>query len=115
MSEQIRVLVVDDDALVRAGPSMLLAGAADIAIVGEATDLVPLLHERVLLDQRSGGVLERAEDLDDHAVHPAELDRPGLHDLGALMGELEHLLITDDLQLASIGDQPWSRTRRRQR
>ena len=38
MSEQIRVLVVDDDALVRAGLSMLLAGAADIAIVGEATD-----------------------------------------------------------------------------
>ncbi len=38
MSEQIRVLVVDDDALVRAGLSMLLAGAKDIEIVGEATD-----------------------------------------------------------------------------
>ena len=38
MSEQIRVLIVDDDALVRAGLSMLLAGAEDIAIVGEATD-----------------------------------------------------------------------------
>jgi len=38
MSEQIRILVVDDDALVRAGLSMLLAGAADIVIVGEATD-----------------------------------------------------------------------------
>src|SRR5207302_2988031 len=38
VSEQIRVLIVDDDALVRAGLSMLLAGAADIAIVGEATD-----------------------------------------------------------------------------
>ena len=38
MSERIRVLVVDDDALVRAGLSMLLAGADDIAIVGEATD-----------------------------------------------------------------------------
>ena len=38
MSEQIRVLLVDDDALVRAGLSMLLAGAADITIVGEATD-----------------------------------------------------------------------------
>jgi len=34
----IRVLVVDDDALVRAGLSMLLAGADDIAIVGEAAD-----------------------------------------------------------------------------
>ena len=38
MSEQIRVLVVDDDALVRAGLSMLLAGAEGIAVVGEAAD-----------------------------------------------------------------------------
>jgi DNA-binding NarL/FixJ family response regulator len=34
----IRVLVVDDDALVRAGLAMLLAGADDIEIVGEAAD-----------------------------------------------------------------------------
>jgi DNA-binding NarL/FixJ family response regulator len=34
----IRVLVVDDDALVRAGLTMLLAGAEEIAIVGEAAD-----------------------------------------------------------------------------
>ena len=38
VSKQIRVLVVDDDALVRAGLSMLLAGADDIEIVGEAAD-----------------------------------------------------------------------------
>ena len=38
MSERIRVLVVDDDALVRAGLGMLLAGAGDIEIVGEAAD-----------------------------------------------------------------------------
>ncbi|HEY3207135.1 MAG TPA: response regulator transcription factor [Gaiellaceae bacterium] len=38
MNEPIRVLVVDDDALVRAGLSMLLAGAEDLEIVGEATD-----------------------------------------------------------------------------
>ena len=38
MSERIRVLVVDDDALVRAGLTMLLAGAGDIEIVGEAAD-----------------------------------------------------------------------------
>ena len=38
MSERIRVLVVDDDALVRAALSMVLAGAEDIAIVGEAAD-----------------------------------------------------------------------------
>ena len=68
----------------------------DVPIVGQATDLVPLLHERVLLDERSGGVLERAEDLDDDVVDPAQLDGPGLHDLGALVGELEHLLVADD-------------------
>jgi DNA-binding NarL/FixJ family response regulator len=38
VSEPIRVLVVDDDALVRAGLAMLLAGTADIEIVGEAAD-----------------------------------------------------------------------------
>jgi DNA-binding NarL/FixJ family response regulator len=38
VSEQIRVLVVDDDALVRAGLTMLLAGVDDIEIVGEAAD-----------------------------------------------------------------------------
>ena len=38
MTEQIRVLIVDDDALVRSALSMLLTGAEDIAIVGEATD-----------------------------------------------------------------------------
>ena len=38
MSEQIRVLVVDDDALVRAGLAMLLAGVEEIVIVGEAAD-----------------------------------------------------------------------------
>jgi DNA-binding NarL/FixJ family response regulator len=38
ISNQIRVLVVDDDVLVRAALSMLLAGADGIKIVGEATD-----------------------------------------------------------------------------
>jgi DNA-binding NarL/FixJ family response regulator len=38
MTEQVRVLVVDDDALVRAGLSMLLAGADEIEIVGDAAD-----------------------------------------------------------------------------
>jgi DNA-binding NarL/FixJ family response regulator len=34
----IRVLLVDDDALVRAGLSMMLNGAGDLVIVGEADD-----------------------------------------------------------------------------
>jgi DNA-binding NarL/FixJ family response regulator len=38
VSDPIRVLVVDDDALVRAGLTMILAGAQDVAIVGEAAD-----------------------------------------------------------------------------
>jgi DNA-binding NarL/FixJ family response regulator len=38
VSAPIRVLVVDDDALVRAGLTMLLAGAEDVTIAGEAAD-----------------------------------------------------------------------------
>ncbi|QUH02763.1 response regulator transcription factor [Saccharopolyspora erythraea] len=38
MTEAIRVLVVDDDALVRAGLSMMLGGLDDITIVAEAAD-----------------------------------------------------------------------------
>ncbi|SDL45568.1 two component transcriptional regulator, LuxR family [Glycomyces sambucus] len=36
MSERVRVLVVDDDPLVRAGLRMILGGAADVEVVGEA-------------------------------------------------------------------------------
>ena len=38
MAGVIRVLIVDDDALVRAGLSMMLGGAADLEVVGEAED-----------------------------------------------------------------------------
>jgi DNA-binding NarL/FixJ family response regulator len=38
MTSSIGVLVVDDDALVRAGLSMMLAGADDIRVVGEVAD-----------------------------------------------------------------------------
>ncbi|MEV7328926.1 response regulator transcription factor [Micromonospora sp. NPDC093244] len=34
----VRVLIVDDDALVRAGLSMILGGLPDLAVVGEAAD-----------------------------------------------------------------------------
>ena len=38
MTGPARVLLVDDDALVRAGLSMMLHGADGIAVVGEAAD-----------------------------------------------------------------------------
>jgi DNA-binding NarL/FixJ family response regulator len=38
MAAVIRVLIVDDDALVRAGLSMMLAGTDDIRVVAEASD-----------------------------------------------------------------------------
>jgi DNA-binding NarL/FixJ family response regulator len=38
VTDPIGVLIVDDDALVRAGLSMMLGGADDIRIVGEVTD-----------------------------------------------------------------------------
>jgi DNA-binding NarL/FixJ family response regulator len=38
MSGPIRVLIVDDDALVRSGLTMMLGGADSVAVVGEAQD-----------------------------------------------------------------------------
>ena len=51
----IRVLIVDDDALVRAGLTMLLAGVSDIEIVGEAADGRDV--ERAVAEQRPDVVL----------------------------------------------------------
>jgi DNA-binding NarL/FixJ family response regulator len=59
----IRVLIVDDDALVRAGLSMILAGSEDIAVVGEAADgaevpaaVAAAAPDVVLMDIRMPGV-----------------------------------------------------------
>ena len=63
VSAPIRVLIVDDDALVRAGLTMLLAGAGDIEIVGEAADGREVEHavaehqpDVVLMDIRLPGM-----------------------------------------------------------
>ncbi len=55
MTGRIRVLLVDDDALVRAGLKMMLAGAPQLEVVGEAEDgrgvlaAVDLHHPDVVL------------------------------------------------------------------
>lgn len=63
MSTPIRVLIVDDDAMVRAGLSMILSGAPDLELVGEAADgdqVPPLVAEHrpdvVLMDIRMPNV-----------------------------------------------------------
>src|SRR5690348_11001302 len=63
MGGPIRVLIVDDDALVRAALAMLLAGAEDIAVVGEAKDGSEVLDaaaatepDIVLMDIRMPGM-----------------------------------------------------------
>jgi DNA-binding NarL/FixJ family response regulator len=59
MDSPIRVLIVDDDALVRAGLTMMLAGAEDLAVVADVADgaeVVPAVNEHrpdvVLMDIR---------------------------------------------------------------
>ena len=37
-SSQIRIVIVDDDALVRTGLGLILGGSPDLAVVGEAAD-----------------------------------------------------------------------------
>ena len=54
--------------------------------------------------QRAGMVGEGRADGDLDAVDPAQLDGARLHHLGALVGELEHLLVADDGQQPGVGD-----------
>ena len=63
MSVPIRVLLVDDDPLVRGGLSMMLAGAATLSVVGEADDgaagveaVATLAPDVVLMDIRMPGM-----------------------------------------------------------
>jgi DNA-binding NarL/FixJ family response regulator len=63
MTRPVRVLIVDDDALVRAGLTMMLDGARGIAVVGEAGDgadvptaVAAHAPDVVLMDLRMPGV-----------------------------------------------------------
>jgi len=55
MTDPVRVLLVDDDALVRAGLRLILGGDASIEIVGEAGD--GLEAERLVTELRPAVVL----------------------------------------------------------
>jgi DNA-binding NarL/FixJ family response regulator len=68
MTAPIRVLIVDDDALVRAGLTMLFAGVSDIEIVGEAAD---------------GGDVERAVAEGQPDVVLMDIRMPGMDGLSA--------------------------------
>ena len=48
--EPVRVLIVDDDPLLRAGLTMMLAGAPELAVVAEAQngrEVAPMVRERL--------------------------------------------------------------------
>ena len=49
MTPPVRVLLVDDDALVRAGLRMILGGAPDLELVGEAVDGVEAIERAAAL------------------------------------------------------------------
>jgi DNA-binding NarL/FixJ family response regulator len=102
-AEPIRVLIVDDDALVRAGLRMILAVAADIAVVGEASDgaQVPAAvkeHEPhvVLMDIRMPGT-------DGLAATEALRSRPGAPDVVVLTTFDADEYVTRALRLGAAG------------
>ena len=74
MTDPIRVLLVDDDALVRAGLSMLLAGADDVRVEGRQDD--DLRRVLALAQELGGG----------KAVHPRH---PNVHqhDVRLMLGD----------------------------
>ncbi len=104
----IKVLIVDDDALVRAGLQMMLGGAPQIAVVGEATDgsevLAALDRHRtdvVLMDLR----MPRLDGLAALALVRAQPQSPAVvvlttfdtdeHVLAALRGGAAGFLVKD--------------------
>ncbi|OJF15321.1 DNA-binding response regulator [Couchioplanes caeruleus subsp. caeruleus] len=121
----IRVLLVDDDAIVRAGLRLMLGGAPDIEIVAEAADgaQVPALvtthrPDLVLMDIRMPGVdgLTATETLRARSGAPEVLVLTTFHTdahvLGALRAGAAGFLLKDTspqdivaaIRTASVGD-----------
>jgi DNA-binding NarL/FixJ family response regulator len=108
VSKQIRVLVVDDDALVRAGLTMLLAAVDDIEIVGEAADGSEVEHaiaehrpDVVLMDIRMPGMdglaateVVRARDQSPEVIVLTTFDAD-VHVLSALRAGASGFLLKD--------------------
>ena len=76
---KVRVLLVDDDALVRAGLRMILASSEDLEVVGEAVDGTDAMLARLADGSAAGGVLvkclkpQQDRRLDMPAVGPATI------------------------------------------
>ena len=68
-------------------------------VVCDAGDDGFLHHVGFLLDIGALGVGERRAGMDDHVVLAGELDGAHLQDAGAGAGELQHVLVVDDVEL----------------
>ena len=72
-------------------------------------------HFCVADDHRSGNAVgrgcvvvdERGQHLNAHAFLHRQPDRPRLKHFGSDAGELEHFFVSDGLELARLGDDPW--------
>ncbi|MEO0565811.1 MAG: response regulator transcription factor, partial [Chloroflexota bacterium] len=99
----IRVLIVDDHAIVRQGLRLLLSGETDIEVVGEAADgqmaiqqIRALRPDVVLLDLLMPGMngIDVLKQLEDTQQSPAML---------VLTSSLEDQLITTALSVGAMG------------
>jgi len=78
-----------------------------LAIERHGPDLVSQLHRGYLLDAGAWVVAERRAHPDDDVVDPTQLDGTRLHDLGALVGKLEHLLVADRGDQLGVAHDSW--------